>query len=100
MSRQLIVNPAAEDDILDAFSWYEDRLIGVGSRLLDELEKAFDRIVIHPNSYREVESDIRRAVVHTFPYLAFYTFDDEAVYVLAIIHAAQDPAYIAARLGA
>ena len=25
MSRQLIVNPAAEDDILDAFSWYEDR---------------------------------------------------------------------------
>jgi hypothetical protein len=38
--------------------------------------------------------------VHTFPYLVFYTFDADAVHVLAVIHAAQDPAYIKARLGA
>ena len=100
MSRQLVVSPAAEDDILDAYSWYEDRITGLGSRLLEELERVFNRVVINPGSYREVEPGIRSAIAHTFPYLTFYAFDDEAVYVLAVIHASQDPAYIAARLGA
>jgi toxin ParE1/3/4 len=100
MSRHLVISPAAEDDILDAYSWCEERVTGLGSRLLEELERVFNRFVINPDSYREVAPGIRRAIARTFPYLAFYTFDDEAVYVLAIIHASQNPAYIAARLRA
>jgi len=49
--------------------------------------------------YLEVEPDIRRAVVHTFPYLVFYTFGADTVHVLAVIHGAQDPGHIKARLG-
>ena len=100
MSRRLVISPAAEGDILEAYSWYEELVTGLGSRLLEELERVFNRVLINPGSYREVEPGIRQALAHTYPYLAFYTFDDEAVYVLAIIHASQHPAYIAARLGA
>ncbi|HEX7075592.1 MAG TPA: type II toxin-antitoxin system RelE/ParE family toxin [Hyphomicrobiaceae bacterium] len=67
---------------------------------MDEIEAAFDRVTSNPLHYQEVEPDIRRAVVHTFPYLVFYTFDEESVHVLAVIHGAQDPAYINERLGA
>ena len=45
------------------------------------------------------EADIRRAVVHVFPYLVFYTFDASSIHILAVIHGAQDPEYIEARLG-
>lgn len=67
--------------------------------LIVTIEATFGRIVSNPFQYQNVESDIRRAVVHTFPYLAFYIFDGEFVHVLAVIHGAQDPAYIAGRIG-
>lgn len=100
MSRVLIVIKAAEADILHGYRSYEAKQRGLGSRYLDEIEAAFDRVTGNPFHYQEVEPDIRRAVVHTFPYLVFYTFDEESVHVLAIIHGAQDPAYINERLGA
>jgi plasmid stabilization system protein ParE len=100
MSRVLIVTPAAEADILDGYRSYEEKQSGLGYRFLDEIEKALARIAPNPFQYQEVEPDIRRAVVHIFPYLVFYTFDQDSVHVLAVIHGAQDPAYIKSRLGA
>lgn len=99
MSRKLIVKPDAENDILDAFLWYEERQQGLGVRFFEELDSVLNRIVINPRSCQEVEPDIRWSLTRTFPYLVFYNFDDDAIYVLAVIHAAQDPRYIAARLG-
>jgi plasmid stabilization system protein ParE len=61
---------------------------------------AFDRVVLNPMSHPEVEAGVRRALPHAFPYLVFYSVGDETLHVLAVIHAAQDPAYIAQRLGA
>lgn len=58
----LIIERAAEDDILDAFYWYEERLEGLGFRYLDELNSVFDRIISNPETYQEVESGIRRSV--------------------------------------
>jgi plasmid stabilization system protein ParE len=66
---------------------------------MDEIERAFDRILPNLFLYQEVDTDIRRAVTHTFPYLVFYTFDEQTVQILAVIHGAQDPAYINERLG-
>lgn len=100
MSRALIVTRLAEADILNGYRSYEEKHRGLGLRYLDEIEATFDRVLRNPFQYQQVESDIRRAVVHTFPYLVFYVFDEEAVHVLAVIHGAQDPAYITERLGA
>jgi plasmid stabilization system protein ParE len=100
MSYRLIVDAGAEDDIDVAYRWYEERSRGLGTRFLDELESCFERVILNPVSYPEVEAGIRRALPHAFPYLVFYTVEGEALHVLAIIHAAQDPAYIAQRLRA
>ena len=100
MSRALIVTPDAEADILDGYLSYEDKQSGLGIRFLNEVEETFARIAPNPLQYQEVEPDIRRAVVHTFPYLVFYTFGPDSVHILAVIHGAQDPAYIKSRLGA
>ena len=67
---------------------------------MDELESCFERVIVDPMSYPEVDGGVRRALPHIFPYLVFYLVEGEVLHVLAIIHAAQDPAYIAQRLGA
>ena len=105
MSRMLIVTKGAEADILDGYLFYENLSYeamqeGMGRRFIDEIERAFDRVLANPFLYQEVEIDIRRAVTHTFAYLVFYTFDEQTVQILAVIHGAQDPAYINKRLGA
>ncbi len=100
MSKTIIVSREAEADLLDAYSWYENSLEELGSNFIGEAETSFERIATHPELYEEVEKGIRRAVIHTFPYLIFYTQDAESVIVLAVIRASQDPAYIRSRLGA
>jgi plasmid stabilization system protein ParE len=100
MSRKLIVTEEAEADIVDGYLSYEEKQEGLGGRFMDEIELAFDRILPNPFLYQEVETEIRRAVTHTFPYLVFYTFDARTVQVLAVIHGSQAPAYISDRIGA
>jgi plasmid stabilization system protein ParE len=70
MSRALIVTPEAEADLLEGFQSYEEKQPGLGRRFLNEVEQSFGRIAPNPYLYQEIESDIRRAVVHTFPYKA------------------------------
>ncbi|MCA9453901.1 MAG: type II toxin-antitoxin system RelE/ParE family toxin [Nitrospira sp.] len=100
MSRKLIVTKEAEADILHGYISYEEKQEGLGGRFLKEIELACRRILPNPFLYQEVEPDIRRAVTHKFPYLVFYTFDEETVQILAVIHGSQDPPYINQRLGA
>ena len=96
----LIVVPAAEDDVLDAYTWYEDKSAGLGNRFLDSLDDAFQLILENPVAFPSVIDEVRRTVTRTFPYLVFFTHDDVAIYILAVIHAAQDPGYVASRLNA
>jgi plasmid stabilization system protein ParE len=100
MSRTLIITKEAEADILHGYLSYEEKQDGLGRRFMDEIELACGRIPLNPFLYQEVEPDIRRAVTHKFPYLVFYTFDEQTVQVLAVIHGSQDPTYINQRLGA
>ena len=100
MSRKLIVTKEAEADILHGYISYEEKQEGLGGRFLKEIELACRRILPNPFLYQEVEPDIRRAVTHKFPYLVFYTFDEETVQILAVIHGSQDPPYINQRLDA
>lgn len=99
MSRKLIVTKEAEADILDGYLSYEEKQEDLGWRFMGEIELTCDRIIPNPFLYQEVETDIRRAVTHTIPHLVFYTFDEQTVQILAVIHGSQDPAYINERLG-
>ena len=98
MSWKLVVKSSAETDVLDGYLDYEGRLNGLGERYLSEIEDALLRIKSNSYLYQEIDPDIRRAVVRKFPYLVFYTIEGETIFVLAILHAAQNPKYIATRL--
>ena len=100
MSLRLFVSPGAEADIQEAFEWYVERQRGLGRRFIRELDLAFARIVAEPLSYQEDLPGIRRSILRVFPYLIFYTLPADSAEILAVIHASQDPAYIAERLDA
>ena len=73
MTRTLVIESPAEEDILDAYLWYEERQRELGSRFIEELGVTFDRIAAAPAAFQEGEPNIRRSVTDAFPYLIFYT---------------------------
>ena len=91
MTRRLIVRPLAEADLEDAARWYEDERGGLSERFLSDVDRTIARIRERPFEFPAVSGDVRRALLHTFPYAVYFRTSDEAVVVLAVLHLRRNP---------
>ena len=91
MPRRFIVRPLAEADFEDAARWYEDERAGLSERFLSDVDRAIARIRERPFEFPAVSGDVRRALLHTFPYAVYFRASDEAVVVLAVLHLRRNP---------
>jgi plasmid stabilization system protein ParE len=91
LSFEVQVRRAAELDVAEAQLWYESQLTGLGADFLSEVSQVFDRIAETPLIYQIAYRDVRRAIVHRFPYLIWYRVFGEVVAVLACTHGRSDP---------
>ena len=89
---QLLVRTAAAADIEDAYQWYERQRIGLGEEFLAAVDDKLQEIVAHPTAYPVIHRDLRRALLHRFPYAIFYRPYGESVVVIACMHGRRDPA--------
>jgi len=68
MKYRVIVRPEAEDDLKEAYSWYEDKRIGLGYDFLLQVDAGLNFIArnpnIHPIEYKETRKHL---VKRTFP---------------------------------
>lgn len=87
MNFELIIDPLAEEDIEEAFRYFEDLRDGLGTEFLSALSDILDAIEVQPHMYQVVDGEIRRGVMRRFQYAVFYRFvDDRKVLVLAVQH--------------
>lgn len=88
---RLDVRPEAELDAEEAAAWYEGERGGLGVTFLTELRATFVRIEQAPFQFPLVSGDIRRAILHRFPFGVFFVADGEVATVLAITHLHRHP---------
>lgn len=91
MKRELIIRPAAEAELAEAFDWYEERLRGLGSEFLISVDATVHAIVRNPRQFAKIHKDVRRALLHRFPYGVFFLVEDTRIIVLAFFHAKRNP---------
>ena len=91
MDRRFIVRPLAEADLEQAANWYDEEQAGLGSRFLSDVDQVFERIRERPQQFPAVSGDIRRALLHTFPYAVYFRETDETIRVLAVLHLRRRP---------
>ena len=91
MTRRFIVRPLAEADLEDAARWYEDERAGLSERFLSDVDRTIARIRERPFEFPAVSGDVRRALLHTFPYAVYFRTSDAAVVVLAVLHLRRNP---------
>jgi toxin ParE1/3/4 len=87
-------HPESAGDLNDAVSCYNKLRPGLGDALRLEIYAVIDRIRRNPEQYRVVEEEIRRCLVHRFPYsVLFRIVGNDLVRILAIRHHRRHPGY-------
>ena len=91
MDAELIIAPEAQQDAEDAYSWYEDRRVGLGEEFLGCVEAHIREICRMPTLHPKIFNEYRRALIRRFPYAIFYEFASGKVYVYSIFHTSMNP---------
>jgi toxin ParE1/3/4 len=91
MPYPLFIGQDAQEDIVEAWLYFESQRTGLGDMFVDELGLSFDRIGDKPLSFPLVYTQKRRAILRKFRFNAFFTFDGSEVHLLAVMHGSRDP---------
>ena len=83
----------AEKEMLAATFYYEQQAEGLGQDFLRKVQSAVDEIVQHPTRWPKVRGNIRRRMIHRFPYAILYEDRPHEVLIIAIMHLRRHPAY-------
>jgi len=89
--KYITIRKAAEQDIDDAYQWYETNKDGLGERFLEKLTESFGKIEEFPKLFPTVHRGMRRAFIRQFPYGIFYLEHEESISVMAVMHAKKNP---------
>lgn len=81
----------AKEELEIAFDWYESQKLGLGIEFIDAIEKSVDNIVEFPQMYQIIYRDFRRALSSKFPYVIFYTLQEDSIIIHAILNNRQNP---------
>ncbi len=66
---------------------------GLGDAFADEIEAGVQKILAAPLTWRLLEDDVRRYLIHRFPYGIYYTIENDLVVIWAVKHLHRDPDY-------
>lgn len=85
----------AEDDLAEAFDYYQDARQGLGVEFIEEFRRAVDRILQFPFGWAPLDDVYRRCRLNRFPYGVIYRCDPQAnqIIVVAISHLSRRPGY-------
>jgi plasmid stabilization system protein ParE len=90
MAKSLIILSEAEQDITEAYDWYQERELGLGEEFLRCIDASIQTIERNPEIYVFVHKNYRRALVRRFPYAIFYEYVEEKITVYAVFHCSQN----------
>ena len=91
MAVELVIAPEAEQDLAEAYVWYEARQAGLGESLLSRIDACLQAIRRNPEMYDFAHENYRRALVRRFPYSIFYEYAPGTVTVYCVFHTSRDP---------
>lgn len=88
---KLAYRAAAKVDIEEAREWYRKQSPPLEERFAGAVADTIQTVLDHPRAYQLVDPDVRRASVNVFPYLVYYTIENDTVVVLAVVHGKRHP---------
>ena len=91
MIYNLVLKEEADNDVFEAYNWYESRLKGLGDQFLDELENYLVFLEKNPKVYQIRKSKRRLCPLKRFPYVIVYEIELYNIIVYAVFNTNQNP---------
>lgn len=88
----------AEEEMTEAALDYELAVTGLGSQFLDDVQRAINRLLTYPYTGELLDSDLRRALLHRFPFSLIYGIEADGLVIVAVAHHGRDPLYWRSRV--
>ena len=86
----LVKHPLVDCDLEEAALWYHQRDPRVAQRLVDETRDAMHAAAASPLRSAIRFENVRRVRLRKFPHSVYFQLRDETVFVLALVHGAQE----------
>jgi len=98
MTKAVVVEEEASDELREGAAWYEQDRAGVGLELLNAVDAVFDTLatstaaaVLVPGF--PIESRVGRVLLERFPYAVVFIETENAVHIIAVAHFRRKPNY-------
>ncbi len=83
----------AVSELEDAAEYYNQEYPGLGDRFKMEVRKAAERISDYPTWWSVEKGDIRKYLLHKFPYKLLYSIENDHIFIIAVAHQHRRPDY-------
>jgi plasmid stabilization system protein ParE len=82
----------AQENIDQAFEWYDRQRLGLGDEFYDYLQQALNHLTENPFIYAPYRTRYRKMPLRRFPYSVIYQVmeAEQTVIVIAVLHQKQD----------
>ncbi len=97
-SYRLIISEFAESDLKIAADWYASQKEGLDLDLIQEIDKAVQRIQDNPHQFAVVRKQIRMSIVKRFPYGIYFFLVGDIINVFAVFHFSRNPKILQKRV--
>lgn len=87
----VVVRQGAETDVADAQLWYTREGHHLGIAFVEEFARTVERISERPDQFPEVDRDVRRALLHRFPYATYFVRRVDSAILIAVLHQRRRP---------
>lgn len=91
-------HPEASEEFVEAVAYYERCEPALGLDFSREVYVGIQNALDYPTLWPELDVDVRRCLVHRFPYGVLYSIEPDGIFILAIMHLHRDPDYWKYRL--
>lgn len=91
MTLPLAFHPDVQDEVDEAYDWYERQRVGLGEDFLRALDDVFRRLAATPMIHAVIYQNVRCALPRRFPYGVYYRVLADRVQVIAVQHTRRDP---------
>lgn len=83
----------AELEYIEAIQYYLKKDSRVAAGFISEIEHGVNSIRRNPLRWRIIGGDVRRYLVHRFPFGIYYTSEKDFITIWAIMHLSREPDY-------
>jgi toxin ParE1/3/4 len=91
MAAELIIAPEAEQDMAEAYAWYERQRVGLGEEFMGCVDACIQAVTRMPQMHAIYYETYRRGLVRRFPYVVFYEDEEDKITIYGVFHTSVDP---------